>query len=61
ELDSLRESLTELGVNITGIHSDIEQLESALSASQGRLRGYLDLIQEADPIRQGSERLILAR
>ena len=61
ELDSLRESLTELGVNITGIRSDIEQLESALSASQGRLRGYLDLIQEADPIRQGSERLILAR
>ena len=61
ELDSLRESLTELGVNITGILSDIEQLESALSASQGRLRGYLDLIQEADPIRQGSERLILAR
>ncbi len=61
ELDSLRESLTELGVNITGIRSDIEQLESALSASQRRLRGYLDLIQEADPIRQGSERLILAR
>ena len=61
ELDSLRESLTELGVNITGIRSDIEQLESALSASQHRLRGYLDLIQEADPIRQGSERLILAR
>ena len=61
ELDSLRESLTELGVNITGIRSDIEQLKSALSASQGRLRGYLDLIQEADPIRQGSERLILAR
>ena len=61
ELDFLRESLTELGVNITGIRSDIEQLESALSASQGRLRGYLDLIQEADPIRQGSERLILAR
>ena len=61
ELDSLRESLTELGVNITGIRSDIEQLESALSASQGRLRGYLDLIQEADPIRKGSERLILAR
>ena len=61
ELDFLRESLTELGVIITGIRSDIEQLESALSASQGRLRGYLDLIQEADPIRQGSERLILAR
>ncbi|MEE3141792.1 MAG: SMC family ATPase, partial [Chloroflexota bacterium] len=61
ELDSLRESLTELGVNITGIRSDIEQIESALSASQRRLRGYLDLIQEADPIRQGSERLILAR
>jgi exonuclease SbcC len=61
ELDSLRESLTELGVNIAGIRSDIVQLESALSASQGRLRGYLDLIQEADLIRQGSERLILAR
>jgi len=61
ELDSLRESLTELGGNITGIRSDIEQLESALSASQGRLRGYWDLIQEADSIRQGSERLILAR
>ena len=61
ELDSLRESLTELGANITGIRSDIEQLESALPASQGRLRGYLDLIQEADPIRQGSDRLILAR
>ena len=61
ELDSLRESLTELGVNITGIRSDIEQLASGLSASQRRLRGYLDLIQEADPIRQGSERLILAR
>ena len=61
ELDSLRESLTELGVNITGIRSDIVQLESALSASQRRLRGYLALIQEADPIRQGSERLILAR
>ena len=61
ELDSLRESLTELGVNITGIRSDIVQFESALSASQGRLRGYLDLIQEVDLIRQGSERLILAR
>lgn len=61
ELDSLRESLAELGVNITDIGSDIEQLESALSASQGRLRGYLDLIQEADAIRQGSERLTLAR
>jgi exonuclease SbcC len=61
ELDSLRESLTELGVNITGIRSDIEQLESALSASQGWLRGYLDLIQEADAIRQGSQRLTLAR
>jgi exonuclease SbcC len=61
ELETLRERLAELAKNITDIRSDIEQLESALSASQGRLRGYLDLVQEADAIRQGSERLNLAR
>ena len=61
ELETFRERLAESGKNITDIRGDIEQLEASLSTGQGRVRGYLDLIEQADAIRQGFERLALAR
>ena len=61
DLQSLHNRMAELGQNINTIQGDIEQLEAALSASQLRVRGYVDLIKQADAIRKGSERLALAR
>lgn len=61
ELESFRERLAESGKNIADIRGDIEQLEASISTGQGRVRGYLDLIEQADAIRQGFERLALAR